>query len=131
MLTFSSEQNEEYVIFGLAPDRYAEVAKKVNTFPHKWVIGSYEDQLELSCLMKFKDFKPNAKFLGKGEMCYLKLGPANPRFGSRPAYYNFWDDEDKPIGRFKQVAQKPPYGEPFTFDPETGNFFAVEDQRNA
>ena len=126
MLSFHNAQNEAYVIFGIAPARLGEVAKKVRKLPHKFVMGFWKGQMEPSCLMPFDTFMPLAEVFGKGEECYLHLARAHPKTGTRAASLVYFDTgKVDPIGLFQQVAEPPADGGGFTLDPETGNFFAV------
>lgn len=131
MLSLSKEHNTGYVIFGIAPKRLAKVTKLIRGKPHKFVIGFWEGAYEASCMMPYADFYSLAEEIGKGEECYLYLGYFNPKNGSRKAsLVSFGSNEIQPIGQFSEVPEPPSNGEGFTFDPETGLFYAVKPDAN-
>jgi hypothetical protein len=127
MLTLETESNERFVIFSVAPNRYGEVSQLVNTLPHKWLIGQFKGQTELSALLPAEVFGEHISFLMEGQDTYLDLEPVK-RFGERKAFLVSRErQESHYLGMFRQVASVKP-DEDFTFDPSTGFYFATSEE---
>lgn len=134
MIDLTKEQTQSYAIFGVSPERYEKIARVVNLLPHKWLVGRFSGKLELSALLPLDAFLKREAFLMEGQESWLKLGPANHRTGTRPAALIY------PIGKVGRVAgfceHLPPFRQvhempigDFSFDPETGAFYATPDER--
>ncbi len=126
MVDLTKEQQTRFAIFSVSPDRYGKVAKVVNLLPHKWLIGKFAGQLELSVLLPLDAFHNWQAFLMEGQESFLELGPASHRDGTRKAdlVHSDYREHLPPFRQVQTVAAE----QDWSFDPATGAYYATPER---